>query len=120
SRPARRNNPVSSNRATASCSPSPGCGRHGRRASSRSLPARSSPVRQMRKCCPFTNECPSSCRQSPLPLGGTCPHQQKTLLHLLRPCPSESIALHPVDARVGNVRNDDAGLVAPLSGLFPA
>lgn len=42
------------------------------------------------------------------------------LLDMLRPCPSESLALHPVDARVGNVRNDDAGLVAPLANLFPA
>jgi putative SOS response-associated peptidase YedK len=42
------------------------------------------------------------------------------LLDMLRPCPSGSLALHPVDARVGNVRNDDAGLVQPLAGLFPA
>jgi putative SOS response-associated peptidase YedK len=45
---------------------------------------------------------------------------QTALLDLLRPCPSELLAPHAVDARVGNVRNDDAGLVAPLSDLFPA
>jgi hypothetical protein len=42
------------------------------------------------------------------------------MLDMLRSCPSEALALHPVDARVGNVKNDDAGLVAPLTGLFPA
>jgi putative SOS response-associated peptidase YedK len=45
---------------------------------------------------------------------------QAALLDLLRPCPSESLALHPVDGRVGNVRNQGQELVAPLAGLFPA
>ena len=35
------------------------------------------------------------------------------LHELLRACPPERIALHPVGAAVGNVRNDGAELVAP-------
>ena len=42
------------------------------------------------------------------------------LLDLLRPCPDEWIAFHPVDVRVGNVKNNDAGLIEPLTNLFPA
>jgi putative SOS response-associated peptidase YedK len=37
------------------------------------------------------------------------------LRELLRPCPPERIALHPVGAAVGNVRNDAPELVAPLA-----
>jgi putative SOS response-associated peptidase YedK len=37
------------------------------------------------------------------------------LLALLRPCPEAWLRLDPVDPRVGNVRNDDAGLLEPLS-----
>jgi putative SOS response-associated peptidase YedK len=43
-----------------------------------------------------------------------------TLHELLRPCPPERIALHPVGAAVGNVRNDGAELVAPTADLFTA
>jgi len=42
------------------------------------------------------------------------------LLPLLRPCPSEWIALHPVDRRVNDVRCDDAALVEPERDLFSA
>ncbi len=42
------------------------------------------------------------------------------LLDLLRPCHSESLALHPVDTHVGNVRNQGPDLIAPLADLFPA
>jgi putative SOS response-associated peptidase YedK len=37
------------------------------------------------------------------------------LHELLRPCPPEWIALHPVGAGVGNVRNDGPELVAPVT-----
>jgi putative SOS response-associated peptidase YedK len=46
--------------------------------------------------------------------------EQPALLDMLRPCPTEWVAAHAVDARVGNVRNDDAALVAPAGDLFPA
>ena len=39
---------------------------------------------------------------------------------LLRPCPPEWIALHPVGAAVGNVRNDGPELVVPAADLFTA
>ncbi len=34
---------------------------------------------------------------------------------LLRPFPAERMALHPVSPRVGNPRNDDAGLIEPVA-----
>jgi len=37
------------------------------------------------------------------------------LHELLRPCPPERVALHPVGAAVGIVRNDAPELVAPLA-----
>lgn len=40
----------------------------------------------------------------------------EVLKGLLRPCPEAWLRMHPVDRRVGNVRNDDPGLVAPLPG----
>ena len=42
------------------------------------------------------------------------------LAALLRPCPDEWIDLHPVDARVNDVREDDARLVEPERDLFSA
>jgi putative SOS response-associated peptidase YedK len=42
------------------------------------------------------------------------------LHELLRPCPPEWIALHPVGAAVGNVRNDGPELVVPAADLFTA
>jgi putative SOS response-associated peptidase YedK len=42
------------------------------------------------------------------------------LHELLRPCPPERIALHPVGAAVGNVKNDGPELVAPTSANFTA
>lgn len=41
-------------------------------------------------------------------------------LGLLRPCPDEWLAFHPVDARVGNVKHDAAGLIEPRTDLFTA
>ena len=40
------------------------------------------------------------------------------LHELLRPCLPERVALHPVGAAVGNVRNDGPELVAPAADLF--
>jgi putative SOS response-associated peptidase YedK len=41
------------------------------------------------------------------------------VLHeLLRPCPPERVALHPVGATVGNFRNEGPGLVAAVTGRF--
>ena len=40
------------------------------------------------------------------------------LPELLRPCPPERVAYHPVGAAVGNVRNDGPGLVAPAASRF--
>jgi putative SOS response-associated peptidase YedK len=34
---------------------------------------------------------------------------------LLRPCPSEDLAIWPVDKRVGNVRNNDPSLIEPVA-----
>jgi len=42
------------------------------------------------------------------------------LAALLRPWPAESTELHPVDARVNDVREDDARLVQPARDLFSA
>jgi putative SOS response-associated peptidase YedK len=42
------------------------------------------------------------------------------LHELLRPCPPDRVALHPVGAAVGNVRNDGPGLVVPAADLFTA
>ena len=42
------------------------------------------------------------------------------LHELLRPCPPERIAFHPVGTAVGNVRNDGPELVAPAADLFTA
>jgi putative SOS response-associated peptidase YedK len=39
------------------------------------------------------------------------------LPELLRPCPSGTVAFHAVSPRVGNVRNDDSGLVEPTSSV---
>jgi putative SOS response-associated peptidase YedK len=39
------------------------------------------------------------------------------LPELLRPCPADLVAFHPVSPRVGNVRNDDADLVEPTSSV---
>ena len=33
---------------------------------------------------------------------------------VLKPCPSDWLEAFPVDKRVGNVRNNDAGLIEPL------
>lgn len=40
-------------------------------------------------------------------------------LALLRPCPSERLASHPVPPRVGHVAHDDPGLIEPDSSLQP-
>jgi len=40
------------------------------------------------------------------------------LHELLRPCPPERVAYHPVGAAVGNVRNDGPELVAPSASRF--
>jgi putative SOS response-associated peptidase YedK len=40
------------------------------------------------------------------------------LHELLRPCPPERVALRPVGAAVGNVRNDGPELVAAITGRF--
>ena len=42
------------------------------------------------------------------------------LHELLRPCPTERIAIHPVALLVGNVRNEGPELVAPAADLFTA
>ena len=34
---------------------------------------------------------------------------------VLKPCPADWLEAYPVDKRVGNVRNNDAGLIEPLS-----
>ena len=39
-----------------------------------------------------------------------------SLKNLIRPYPAERMTAHAVDARVGDPRNDDPGLVRPLSG----
>jgi putative SOS response-associated peptidase YedK len=44
----------------------------------------------------------------------------EALAPLLRPCPAEWIAMHPVDRRVGDPREDDARLVEPERDLFSA
>jgi putative SOS response-associated peptidase YedK len=35
---------------------------------------------------------------------------------VLKPCPSDWLEAYPADKRVGNVRNNDPGLIEPLSG----
>jgi hypothetical protein len=37
------------------------------------------------------------------------------LLTMLRPFPAEQMECYPVDARVGNVKNDEAVLLTPLA-----
>jgi len=44
-----------------------------------------------------------------------------TALHeLLKPCPADRIATHPVAPLVGNIRNDGPELAAPAADLFTA
>jgi putative SOS response-associated peptidase YedK len=37
------------------------------------------------------------------------------LLQMLKPFPAEPMMAFPVDARVGNVKNDDAALIEPVA-----
>jgi putative SOS response-associated peptidase YedK len=37
------------------------------------------------------------------------------LLTMLRPFPAEAMEAYPVDARVGNVKNDEAALLTPAA-----
>lgn len=46
---------------------------------------------------------------------GETPATQAELQALLVPCPSDDLVAWPVDKRVGNVRNDDPGLIAPVA-----
>jgi len=41
---------------------------------------------------------------------------RRSLQRLLRPSPAGTLVHHPVDPRVGNVRNDDPGVIADVSG----
>ena len=45
---------------------------------------------------------------------GEAPANGDQVAALLGPCPSEALTLVPVDRRVGNVRNNDAGLGEPV------
>jgi putative SOS response-associated peptidase YedK len=45
-------------------------------------------------------------------------HDRATLESLLRACPSDRLAFHPVDRRVNDVRCDDASLPEPERDLF--
>ena len=45
---------------------------------------------------------------------------QAALHELLHPCPADSLSLHPVDVRVGNVRNQGPELIAPAADFFTA
>lgn len=47
---------------------------------------------------------------------GEVPATPRELLALLKPAPSEGLEMREVGPRVGNVRHDDAELVAPLRG----
>jgi putative SOS response-associated peptidase YedK len=44
---------------------------------------------------------------------GEEPVEPVRLLQLLKPYPAEAMMAFPVDARVGNVKNDDAALIEP-------
>ena len=46
---------------------------------------------------------------------GEVPAESAELKALLKPYPSEDMALWPVDRRVGNVKNNDASLIEPVS-----
>jgi putative SOS response-associated peptidase YedK len=46
---------------------------------------------------------------------GEIPAEPAALKAVLRPCPSEILTLWPVSPRVGNVRNNDPALLAPLA-----
>jgi putative SOS response-associated peptidase YedK len=48
--------------------------------------------------------------------GGPAPGRQDRLQDLLAPCPASFLQAYPVHPRVGNVRNEGAGLAAPLEG----
>jgi putative SOS response-associated peptidase YedK len=48
---------------------------------------------------------------------GEEPADDEALLALLKPCPDAWIKVWPVDNRVGNVRNKDADLIAPVEPL---
>jgi putative SOS response-associated peptidase YedK len=46
---------------------------------------------------------------------GEVPVDASTLKALLAPFPSEEMICWPVNARVGNVRNNDPGLIVPIA-----
>lgn len=54
------------------------------------------------------------------------PQNQKAILTLLRPCPADLLAVHPVGPGVGNPRNEGLHLIEPLDSasrpepLFPS
>jgi hypothetical protein len=45
---------------------------------------------------------------------GEEPAEKDGLLALLKPLPAELMRAYPVDRRVGNLKNEDAGLIEPL------
>ena len=78
-------------------------------------PAPSSPPPPGRTWTASTTGCPSSWPATPSNGGSTRPAPTGDELRaLLRPLPAGTLVHHVVDQRVGNVRNDDPGLVAPL------
>jgi putative SOS response-associated peptidase YedK len=50
---------------------------------------------------------------------GETPASPDELKAVLGPCPAEGLTMWRVDQRVGNVRNNDPSLIAPLPGLIP-
>jgi putative SOS response-associated peptidase YedK len=51
---------------------------------------------------------------------GEEPADERRLKALLAPCPSEELTCWPVSTRVGNVKNNDAGLIEPIAVNEPA
>src|SRR5712691_12961945 len=66
-------------------------------------------------CAPIHDRMPVILPQAawPLWLGGT-ETSPKALLALLSPYPAERMRVYPIGPRVGNVRNDEPGLLEPL------
>jgi putative SOS response-associated peptidase YedK len=67
-------------------------------------------------CAPIHDRMPAILDVSDYPRWlGEEPAERDTLLSMLKPCPPEAMEAYPVDAKVGNVKNEGAELMEPTA-----
>jgi putative SOS response-associated peptidase YedK len=67
-------------------------------------------------CAPIHDRMPAILDERDYPRWlGEEPADRDALLSLLKPCPPEAMEAYPVDAKVGNVKNDGAELMEPAT-----